>query len=193
MSIPESQLEIWSHQGATTIASNTYQAIRGALEADSSPLQERDFEIYLQGSYRNDTNTRGDSDVDVVVQLNSTFISDTSSLSLQEQSHYKRTFDNADYGWRAFRADVLTALRNYFGRDNMSEGNNSLKLKMGSGRLSADIIPCLQYRKYRRFTSATKDDYVEGILFIKPMGECVVNYPRAIAPRWGRWVDCGGL
>lgn len=29
------------------------------------------YEIYLQGSYRSDTNTHGASDVDVVVQLNS--------------------------------------------------------------------------------------------------------------------------
>src|SRR5437870_11381300 len=80
MPIPESQLETWTHQGATTTAKSTHETIRRALAADSSPIKDKDFEIYLQGSYKNDTNIRGDSDVDVVVQLNSTFDPSLSSL-----------------------------------------------------------------------------------------------------------------
>ena len=39
---------------------------------------------YLQGSYRNDTNIRGDSDVDLVLELNSVFKHDASVLSEYE-------------------------------------------------------------------------------------------------------------
>jgi hypothetical protein len=91
MPIPESQLETWSRQGAGVTAKNTHEAIRRALAADEdSRLRDADFEVYLQGSYRNDTNTRGDSDVDVVAQLNSTFVSNTAELSFGEQSRYLR-------------------------------------------------------------------------------------------------------
>ena len=75
--IPESQLEIWAKQGATVTAKATHESIRNALESNDSPIKDRiksgGVEIYLQGSYKNDTNIRGDSDVDLVVELNTTF------------------------------------------------------------------------------------------------------------------------
>jgi len=77
MGIPESQLAIWSHQGAVTTAKATHESIRNAL--DSYRWTDGvDFEVYLQGSYKNNTNIRGDMDVDVVVQLNSSFYSNLS-------------------------------------------------------------------------------------------------------------------
>ena len=72
MPIPESQLKTWSHRGAVRTAKQTHESIRKALEAYNWP-SEAQYEVYLQGSYKNYTNIRGDSDVDVVVQLNSTF------------------------------------------------------------------------------------------------------------------------
>ncbi len=72
MAIPEEQLEVWSHQGAITTARQTHESIRTALSSHGWP-DGVDFEVYLQGSYKNATNVRGDSDVDVVVQLKSTF------------------------------------------------------------------------------------------------------------------------
>ena len=71
MPIPHSQLETWSKQGPIISSSNTYQSIKNALEYSSSPILDRiksgEIKIYLQGSYANATNIRGDSDVDIVV------------------------------------------------------------------------------------------------------------------------------
>jgi hypothetical protein len=179
MPIPESQLTTWARPGATSTAKNTHEAIRRALDdAEESRLREADYQVYLQGSYPNDTNTRGDSDVDVVAQLDSAFVSDTSRLTLHEQRDYKRAYADATYGWSEFRADVLAALRDYFGAGAVVEGNNAIHLRKGSGRLGADIVPCVQYRKYRRFTSSDDDDYVEGILFYNRLAERVVNFPK---------------
>ena len=80
MPIPESQLETWSHQGAVTTAKQTHESIRKALNPHTWPTGVK-YEVYLQGSYKNTTNIRGDSDVDVVAQLNSTFQHDLSELS----------------------------------------------------------------------------------------------------------------
>ena len=83
MSIPESQLEVWSHQGAETTARATHEAIRAAIQQQTFPPGAR-FEVFLQGSYKSATNIRGDSDVDLVAQLSSSFWSDTSWLRPDE-------------------------------------------------------------------------------------------------------------
>jgi tRNA nucleotidyltransferase (CCA-adding enzyme) len=79
--IPESP-----HQGATKTAQATHESIRSALTtASGSLVKDKDITMYLQGSYKNSTNIRGDSDVDLVVLLNSTFLYDTSGLTADER------------------------------------------------------------------------------------------------------------
>jgi len=77
MAIPETQLTTWANQGAITTAKTTADSVKNALNYNGWPSGV-DFEVYLQGSYKNDTNIRGNSDVDVVAQLNSTFYSNLS-------------------------------------------------------------------------------------------------------------------
>src|SRR4051812_1571226 len=78
--IPETQLSTWSNQGAVVASKTTADSIRHALDSFSGWNTKPTYEIYLQGSYRNDTNIYGDSDVDVVVQLDSSFQFDVSEL-----------------------------------------------------------------------------------------------------------------
>ncbi|HEX9428788.1 MAG TPA: nucleotidyltransferase, partial [Candidatus Bathyarchaeia archaeon] len=165
MPIPESQLETWTHQGATTTAKATHEAIRRALAAESSPIKDKDCDIYLQGSYKNDTNIRGDSDVDIVVQLNSTFDPNLASLKADQVRAFHETYSNATYLWSHFRADVLAALRASLGSGNVQEGNKSLKVAAASGRLPSDVVPCLLHRVYVDFHSVADQRYVEGIVF----------------------------
>jgi predicted nucleotidyltransferase len=106
--VPESQLSTWSNQGATGSAAATYESIRRALTAATAPRAVRGAEIYLQGSYKNDTNVRGDSDVDIVVQLNDTTYSNSTRLSADDRARYEAGFTRADYQWADFRRDVLT-------------------------------------------------------------------------------------
>lgn len=178
MTIPESQLTTWSHQGAVTTSAATHESIRNALAANSSPIRSMDYDAFLQGSYKNDTNIRGDSDVDLVVQLNSTFQSDLSALTEPEKELYARTFPDATYLWEDFRRDVLTALRAYYG-GQVSEGDKSLKVAGGSGRLPCDVIVALQYRRYRRFQGIGDQNYVEGIIFhTRRERRKVINFPK---------------
>src|SRR5437667_10793222 len=146
MPIPESQFETWSHQGATATSSGTYRSIQAALAAQNSPIRDKDYEVYLQGSYKNDTNIRGDSDVDIVVQLNTTFQPNLSLLNPAQAQAFHQAFPNATYHWADFRRDALTALRAYFGAASVQEGNKSLNVIADPGRLAADVVPCLDYR-----------------------------------------------
>ena len=178
--IPDSQLEAWARQGATVSAVGTYASVRKALlEVTTSPVRHKDVDVYLQGSYRNSTNIRGDSDIDVVVQLNSTWSRDLSSLSGYEAELYRGAYPDATYLWHQFRRDVLSALRGYYGRQAVSEGNKCLKIAAGPGRLPADVVVCQTYRKYRHFYGIHDQSYVEGIMFwdLKDNRE-VVNFPK---------------
>ncbi|KDA54869.1 MAG: nucleotidyltransferase domain-containing protein [Acidobacteriota bacterium] len=171
MPIPESQLERWSHQGAVTTARQTHESIREALSAYQLWPPGIDYEVYLQGSYKNATNIRGDSDVDVVVQLKSTFLS---NLSENQQRLFRIT--PATYDWQTFKSDVLHALRNYFKREKVSEGRKSIKVQ--TSYLPADVVVCLQYRKYPQYPK-NADDYLEGITFcVLGEGRWVINYPK---------------
>lgn len=180
MPIPESQLQTWSNPGAVTTAQSTHESIRFALEdASTSTVKSRDFRCFLQGSYKNTTNIRGDSDVDLVVQCNEAFYSDLSGLSEQERHLFESTRGTATYLFAHFKADVLASLEGYYGSSNVSVGSKSLKLRGGSGRLPADVVPCFQYRRYLRFQGWENHNqrYVEGITFWAKDGRQVINYP----------------
>jgi len=170
MSIPGSQLETWSHQGAIVTAKNTHESIRNALDCLKWPDNVQ-YEAYLQGSYKNDTNIYGDMDVDVVVQLNSTFYS-----NLTEEQKRALGLEPVPYGWAEFRRDVLSALQTYYGTQAVVEGNKCLKLTAGGGRLPADVVVCAQYRWYQ---SVHAEDFVEGMAFWQHNSvQMTVNYPK---------------
>lgn len=99
----------------------------------------------------------------------------------QTKLRFKQIYPNtAIYLWDNFRADVLNALRAYCGASKISEGNKSLKVGEESGRLPADIVVCLQYRKYQRFLSQSYEQYVEGIiLYTVRENRIVINFPKS--------------
>jgi len=178
MPIPESQLQTWAKQGAVTTAKTTHASIRNALEAYEWPAGTM-YEVYLQGSYKNSTNIRGDSDVDIVAQLNFTFHYDIDGLSDPDRSLFLSTYSRVAYCWDDFHADILNALRDYYGASSVSVGDKALKVAGRSGRLDADVIPCLQYRKYRYFHGVNACDYVEGVVFYTGRERRrVINYPK---------------
>lgn len=171
MGIPEEQFDTWSHQGAIAAAKQTADSVKNALDSYDDWPDGIEYEIYLQGSYKNDTNIYGDMDVDIIVQLNSTFYS-----NLSDDQKRILGITSADYGWSDFRKDTLNALENYYNSSTVSEGDKTLKIKADNGRLPADVVVCAQYRQYN---SVSSYDYVEGIIFwTKNEGRRVINYPK---------------
>ena len=142
MAISESQLQSWSNQGAVTLSKQTHESIRYALNTSNWP-QGVSYDIYLQGSYKNDTNIRGESDVDVVVELTSAF---SSNLTNDEKRSLGLT--SATYGWSEFMRDALNILQDYYGTEQITQGNKCLNLAPATGRLLADIIICSTYKWY---------------------------------------------
>lgn len=176
MSIPNSQLETWSHQGAVTSAKNTHKSIRNVLNDAETPLANKDFDIFLQGSYKNSTNIHGNSDVDVVVKLNSTFRRDLSELTNSQKRKYKSDYPSATYHFDDFKSDVIRELEKHYGSSSVKQGDKSIKLSHKSLHLDADVVPCLQYRKYIDYSDYS-EEYVEGIYFRSQSGDKIVNFP----------------
>ena len=169
MSIPEHQLEKWSALGAQTASANTYASIKRALDAHDWP-REMNHTVYLQGSYPNYTNIRGDSDVDVVVETSNTFYHDLSS-----ELRARMEFVRSTYGWREFRSEVKAALSDYYAPNNVRDSRNGkcIKVAGSENRLKADVVPCATFKRYKGINHVAS-----GITFWTRNGVQVVNYPK---------------
>ena len=174
MSIPESVLSRWSAHGSQDAAIQTHQKIRNVLDSHKWP-DGMTREFSLQGSYSNDTNLSGDSDVDVVLELASTFYPDVSGLPEWSQQWVLSQLGEARWSLNDFRREALRALRNGFGGEAVTEGNKSIKIAKASQRLAADVVVCKGYRKY----GGPFHSYVEGINFYAVDDKrWIVNYPK---------------
>lgn len=182
MTIPESQLQAWANQGAITTAKDTHEAVRRALEEFGGWPDGATYEVYLQGSYKNSTNIRGDSDVDVVAELTSAFRHDDSGLSDLEKSEFAKSYPRkSTYWYPEFRRDVQRALDARFG--NIESGTNSIKVPQAPGRLRCDVVPCIQFRNYTRHSAKGDESFREGMTFetrtfLGLEDNWVVNYPK---------------
>lgn len=176
MPIPESQLDIWDNQGAIQQSSLTYAAIRNVLDDPNATYHNRDYSIFLQGSYGNDTNVYAQSDVDIVIRLDSSFYRDLGELSAAQQAIYHHDNLPADYGFETFRSEVATHLIRAFGSD-ATPGNKAIKIAASSARRNADVVIVSSYRRYFAYRGATDQDFVEGICFWTPDGQRIVNFP----------------
>ena len=109
MPIPESVLNQWSHHHAATASVQADTEIRDVLAHRDLPVHD----VFLQGSYKNDTHLRRNSDVDLVVQLDvrlrPRFAALIGSQLLSNGSHMA-----ANERWQTFRRLVLAALRANF-------------------------------------------------------------------------------
>lgn len=177
MGITKAQLDTWSHQGAVPTSKMTYATIKAALDDREAKYHGKDYEIYLQGSYGNDTNIYAESDVDVVIQLNSTFHSNKLSLPPIEFAAFEADHSSASYHLDEFRADVIEVLKKHFGSRNIEDGRRAVKVHGSSNRRDADVVVCSEYRCYDYYKGLSDNKYESGIM-IKNGGEEVINYPK---------------
>ena len=169
MAIPEAQLETWSNQGATVSSADTHKSIRNALEKHAWP-NGMNYNAYLQGSYANYTNIRGNSDVDLVIESSS-----VSYSNLNEDEKRRLGIGRGSYDYRAFRDEVLKALTSYYGANLVdASGQKSIKIAASGNRLAADAVPCITYKHYNNWSVVA-----EGITFwTQSSNQQVINFPK---------------
>jgi hypothetical protein len=177
MSIPESQFEIWSHQGSIAQSAATYGMVKRAIESSGTPYSDKSISVFLQGSYGNDTNIYAESDVDVVCVLNDCIQSDLTRLSESERRTFDSAYANADYTHLDFKRDVLSVLRTQFG-NGVTAGDKAIFIPAGGSRRDADVIVAVQFRRYYKFNGIYDQSYDEGICFYDGSHQRIVNYPK---------------
>ena len=177
MAIPESQLTTWSHQGAVAQSASTYATVKNTLDDYNSPYYAKDFESFLQGSYKNDTNVYRDSDVDVVMRLDSTFYHDAQLLPGDQYAAFLRAYPgSAEYGLTQFKAQVAGWLSQKF--NGVKVGSKAIFIPGSGARRDCDVLACAQFRYYYHFNSLNDQNKAEGICFFLNDGTQIVNFPK---------------
>ena len=160
-----------------TQSSNTYATVKGAIESNDAPFASRSFASFLQGSYGNNTNIFADSDVDVVVRLDSIYYHDISNMTAPDQAAFKTAASSASYSMNDFKREVVVQLMKKFGSVVMPS-KKAIFVKGNGSRRDADVLACAQFRKYTSYRGPNEQNYVEGVTFWSDNGTQIINYPK---------------
>ncbi|NMC60200.1 MAG: nucleotidyltransferase [Candidatus Methanofastidiosa archaeon] len=137
--------------------------------SESAELNNKSISCFTQGSYRNRTTVRQESDVDVCVMCRDSFFYDL------PEGYSAGDFGistPAEYSYSIFKNDVYKALINYFGSDSISIGNKAFDLHENTYRVDADIVATFEFRRYNKSGS-----YIEGTAFLSSSGTRIENWP----------------
>lgn len=140
MAIPGAVLSRWAHHRSAKASIQAHTAIRDALASYNWPKGMK-FDVFLQGSYKNHTNLRGDSDVDVVIQLQDRIKPNLAALRGKKLTTNK-SHQVALQRWQSFRTHALQATRAKFS-DSVQSGRKTLKISKGKIPASADLVVTL--------------------------------------------------
>lgn len=177
MPISEDRLNTWSQVGAGPGSRDTYAAIRRALTHEKAPFANRSIDVFLQGSYGNDTNVWSESDVDVVICTEAVYHSNTDALNQADKATFDRQFVPATYLYDDFKSEVTTWLTGWFGKDAMP-GNKAVEIAANSSRRKADVLIANEFRLYLPSNGFMPSRYISGVRFVTRDSQTIVNYPK---------------
>lgn len=166
----------WAKPSSDTEAfkmENAESMIRDAIR-ECPVLAERDIQIFAQGSYRNNTNVRQDSDVDICVRCMDTCINDFSQVPLATLESVG--LQPATYLYPQFRNEVEAALIEKFGDAGVTRGKKAFDVHANSYRVDADVVATFEHRSYYRDGRGDLA-YLSGTQFYPDDGGTIVNWP----------------
>jgi len=146
----------------------------GEAIRSSQTLQKLEINVFAQGSYRNNTNVRLDSDVDICVCCMDYCYTDYAFAKGLSDSDVGLTLGS--YTCSQFKNEVEQALRQYFGSSAVSRGNKALEVRANTYRVDADVVPCFEHRRYQR-DSEGKPYCISGTELRPDKGGRIINWP----------------
>ena len=168
----EAQFREWAKPPGKTEqdrCDNAVSAIRNAIKA-SDKLRTRGVSIFAQGSYRNNTNVRKDSDVDIGILCTDIFFHDPLPEGWTSE---KLRISDATYHYDQYKNEVEEALVNYFGRSAVKGGNKAFDVHETSYHVEADVAAFFEHRRYQ-----ADGTYLEGVeLRTDKENRRVINWP----------------
>ncbi len=166
----EEAFSLWAQPPAKTEqerCENAEKAVRNAISG-SDKLKNRNIKVFTQGSYRNNTNVKQDSDVDIGILCYDVFYEQLPDGAKKEDFG----IIPADYSYSTFKSEVENALVSYFRRASVIHGNKAFDIKENSYHVEADVAPFFEHRRY----SADKR-YLSGVELKPDNGGRVINWP----------------
>lgn len=168
-----SRFETWAQPLSTSEEQkclNAESVIKSALEFHDE-LTGIDLEVFLQGSYKANTNVRSDSDIDISIRCSNTyFYKLPPGVNAYDIPIFPVTLDFSTY-----RAKVWKALLDRFTATGVQDGNKAFKVRENTYRICADVVPTFVYKEFYRQGS---DLYVKtGSAFLSKSGRLIVNWP----------------
>lgn len=176
MKYSEQTLQSWTAPLSPTEeqrAENTIKMIRSAIDGNDE-LKVMNIEVFVQGSFANNTNVRTESDVDVCVMLKDTF----HTVLPKDAKDSDYGFTDSDMTFQKYRDLVKTALQAKFKTEHVKDGNKSLNIDENTYHVQADVVPAFQLRNYFYSGSKTPSNYVEGTWIVPKVGSAIANYPK---------------
>lgn len=167
----EASFREWSKPPTSTEEQRCYNAesvVRNAIHSHRA-FATRSIEVFPQGSYRNGTNVRANSDVDICVRCMDVCFSDVPS------GYSKSDFGlvDATYTYAEFKNEVESALKAYLGAAAVSRGKKAFDLHANTYRVDADVVPTFEHRRYR----PQDGNYLSGTELRPDGGGAIVNWP----------------
>jgi len=164
-------------------ATNTERMIREAV-GEHALLAALPVAVYAKGSYRNNTNVRRDSDVDVAVEYTGiNFPTYDSSVDPNEVDRVlgltpydgplRDSAGNTDM--MIFKNAVGEALARAFGSGSVTRHNKVFTVRESRRSVAADVIPCATHVHYWSARSSAR-----GIRLLpdRPTWQRIDNYPQ---------------
>lgn len=173
MSVDEAQLNRWAKAPSETEETKCQQTVSRVTNAIKKRFGN-DVSIFLQGSYKNRTNVKLDSDVDIVVLHEGYYFPDISFLSDTDKEQYWKDFKGSDYKYADFKNDVQKILEEEFDYGEVERKNKCIKVNKNSYRVDADVVPCFSHRRFNSLYSTS----AEGIKLIADNGDIVTSFPK---------------
>jgi predicted nucleotidyltransferase len=143
----EDQFRTWAKPPGKTEqdrCDNAVSAIRNSIKA-SDKLRDRKTSVFVQGSYRNNTNVRKESDIDIGILCTDTFFHAPLPDGLTRET---LGISDATYGYNTFKNEVEEALVNYFDRSAIKRGNKVFDVHETSYHVEADVAAFFEHRRY---------------------------------------------
>jgi hypothetical protein len=145
----------------------TERMVREAIQ-EHPPLRDCALRVYAKGSYANNTNVRGDSDVDIAVECTEAmYWGEAAPGAHPPLGSYTGLWTPA-----RLRDELGAALMRKFGNAVDASGSTALQIHSSSTRVDADVVPCFSYRYYFSPNSSRV-----GTKIFKKDGSSIVNYP----------------
>jgi len=172
----EQTFRSWSKPSSDTEqekADNAEKMIRTAI-TESPKLRTRNIEVFAQGSYKNNTNVRQESDVDICVCCYDSLFDDFSSAG--ELTRAEVGLVDASYRYAQFKNEVAEAVVAKFGRSGVTRGKKAFDVHANTYRVDADVVPCFEHRRY--WLRNNQYGYLSGTEFLPDNGGYVINWPK---------------